>query len=118
MWDDIVWSEIGFVIVDHNTLRIQQELSEVPSDVITLKRGVLPQVFIPIQAISPVDVNFSHHWKLYIPSLGESLDLLIGARLLFSKLIARETYDLQAIFGVFFVDLNKLLVVRGSQTSF
>ena len=79
--------------------------------------GVALQVLIGILCLTPVDVIFGHYWEFNSISFLKVNDLFVRARFLGTKLVARESNDLETTFGVVLIDLNQRFVVRVSEPS-
>src|ERR1700742_2342576 len=84
----------------HISLRIDQELGEVPFDLLSAKQALrlLLQVSVKRERLIAVDLNLGKHREGHI--IGERaklLDLVLAARFLLAELIAWKTKDHQAL---------------------
>ena len=100
-------------ILDDFALAIHQELCEVPGDsggslgVLVVKFTVQSEVLINVASVLPIHFGFLKHRKIYAVSCpGVLHDLLVGARLLASELVAREGQNLETLGLQLGVELN------------
>jgi len=105
--------------IDGHALTVDQELGVVPFDFVGEPSSLDSlQVFVERMSVITVDVDLGEHVEgEAVLLLHSRLDLRVGARLLASKLVAREGGDTEPISFVFFVQSLKLMVVGVGQTS-
>jgi hypothetical protein len=116
--EDLVRCDRRRVVLNDFALVVKEELGEIPGDVATLERGVLSEPLEQRDGVRTVDIDLRHHRERnVVRRLGPLLDLLIRARLLSSKLVARERINLKTLAVILLVDGFHLRVVHIRQTS-
>ena len=120
---DGVWISPWLVVGNSPILGVDEELGKVPWNLLGLllaaivQARVLSKIGIHLVTVGSVHVDLLGHPELNTFVLSESKDLCIGAWLLLTKLVTRETKNRQASILVVFVYLNQLCVVLGGQAS-
>ena len=110
---------ISWPVVGHDlAIRVDDELSEVPRDKLSLVLVFQIQLTLGAEeavdwvGVLPIDVDFGEHGELDVVGAGGPFfDFSLGARLLATKLIAREGEDLEALPLVLLMELNHFFVV-------
>jgi len=96
---------------------VAKELGEIPSDIASVERTVLPQVLVEGMGGIAIDVSLFEHVELHVIFLNELSNLLSVTRLLVRELVAWECKDLETQRSVGVVKLYQLLVVGVGQSS-
>lgn len=107
------------VSLDWLAVSIHQEFGEVPLDVISEgSRKFWFQIDVKRMGICSINFNFGEHVKIGSTRASKFLYLLMWSGLLATELIAGECQDAKALASIFFIKLNKFLVVGSSQSTF
>src|SRR6185312_4228838 len=93
---------------------VDEELGEVPFDAAAEQAGLLVlQISVERVRIGPVDVDLGEHREAdAVIYLAELADLVLAARLLVAKLVAREAEHGEALGVKLFVELLQPLILR------
>lgn len=118
IWQDRVGIFVRHVVLDNFAFAVDEEFSEIPVDISTNEGTVLPHEFVGWVATWLLHNGLLKEWELDIVLANELLDFFRCSWLLFTKLIAWNCVDFQALSIVLVVDCFQLLVVAISQTSF
>ena len=113
---DFLWLLAAIEVLDEGSVLVDQELCEVPVDVLYLISA--PQARVDFEVLPDflglvaIDVSLLHHRELDVPLVRDvSSDLFRVARLL-EELVARESDNLETFVSELLVHLNQLGVVR------
>lgn len=104
----------------HNTpLFVDQELGEVPFDIVTEKTTFAGlQKLVDGCSVVTININLIKNWILGLEAGASKLDnLLISARFLSTKLVAWESKDLKTLVLVLLIQLAQLRVVGIGQAT-
>ena len=112
-----IWASLWSVKGDNVTIFVDEELGEVPGDVLAFEVRVLAEVLEGRVGGGTVDINFGHGLEFDAILLLEILDLFIRAWLLVTELVGGVSNNLEALLFVLLGELNQALVVRIGQTS-
>lgn len=122
--DQVIGLHLGVVVGDHFALTVNDELSEVPRDLLGLlllgvvEFGVAPQELINGAGIIPVDVDLGEHGELgAVEIFSEGLDLSVGSGLLPQELVAGEGKDLKSMLSILLVQFDQLNIVLVGESS-
>lgn len=93
-------------ILDDFTVRVDQELLEVPGHVSAFELRFISQPVVQRMLSFTKDLNLLHHWEFDVILLDKINDFVSFPRLLGSELIAWECKDFESLILQIFVDLD------------
>jgi hypothetical protein len=101
------------VAIHYTSLLVNQELGEVPLDAVSEKATLAGfQKLVEGRSIVTIHINLVKNGVFSLEACAGKLDnLLVGTRLLATKLVAWESQDFKALVLVLLIDLGQLGVV-------
>ena len=113
---DLFRRRLGREALDHLAGAIDEELAEVPGDVLVAIRIRVPvlEEAVEIASAVAVDLDLGEHRELgAVVGTGELEDLRVGPGLLGPELVAGESEDVEAAAVIVFVKGTQTCVLRG-----